>query len=48
MKLFQGLSMVKKSLKAFFSIYSNGDHVFQWSGTVCAILVEGLPRKIPV
>ena len=37
----------EKSFKPF-SIFSSGSHIDQWSGTVCAISVEGHPRNIPV
>ena len=32
----------------FISIYSPGGHFVQRSGIVCAILVKGNPRSIPV
>ena len=31
-----------------FSMFSSGSHLVRQSGTVCAILVEGHPRNIPV
>ena len=31
-----------------FLIYSSGSHFVQRSGTICAILVEGIMRKISV
>ena len=37
----------KKSFKRF-SIFSSGGHFVQQSGMICAILVEGHPRNIPV
>ena len=37
----------KKSFKGF-SILSSGGHLVQRSKTVCAILVEGHPRNLPV
>ena len=30
------------------SILSSGGHFFQWNGTVCAILVEGIMGNIHV
>ena len=37
----------KKSFKGF-SIFSSGGHLVQQSKTVCAILVDGHLRNIPV
>ena len=32
----------------FFSVFSSGGHLVQWSGTVWAILAEGHLGNIPV
>ena len=39
-----------KEAKSFkgFSIFSSGGHLVQWSGTLCAILVDSHLRNIPV
>ena len=37
----------RKRLK-IFSIFTSDGHLVQRSGTVCAIMVDGQPRKIPL
>ena len=42
------LMLRRRSHLKVFSIFSSGGHLVQWSGTVCAILVDSHLRNIPV